>query len=92
MFATDTLYRVETPALVRENCRYITTIPAGLPLSDQYVKKFFGADESNMYWERLHKPSTRDRLVFDKCVVPYPSRELKITTMEEYENETDCCV
>lgn len=62
---------------------FITIIPPGVYLSDDAVKSFFGVDESSPYWDRMHKPSSRQRLVFDKCVIPITKRyKIEVTSFE----------
>lgn len=69
-----TVYDNYSGAVVKSDCTLIAMIPAGVCLSDDAVKSFFGVDETSLYWDRMHKSCEHQRLVFDKCVVPIIDR------------------
>lgn len=64
------IYDNKTKECIKSNCTFIAIIPAGERLIDDEIKKYYGIDESNIFFEGLHRPSRIKRYVFDKCVIP----------------------
>ena len=64
------IYDKETDSYLKTGCTLQAVIEPNFALSDDEVRKYFGIDESNRWWEFNHRPFRVKRYVFDKCIIP----------------------